>query len=192
MFFIVVRFSDDKISRLFDLARIVAQPDFARPSHITLRGPYSRKENFTSSLIGRDVGKLAIRKPLSYFSEHQNTVYLAIDIIGIADFWYKPDYPDGEPHLTVYDGPDRKFAWLIFSILKRYRWRLSLNSSPMQLLESKQTLEAEILTQYDSIRSTFMLFSRDVPTALELRSMPELDRLILLDRICQKIHELAK
>lgn len=192
MYFVAVRFSDEKIARLFDLARIVLQPDFARPSHITLRGPYENKANISSTIIGKDVGKITVRRPGTFFSERQNTVYLGVEIIGIADFWRKPDYPDGTPHLTIYDGKSREFAWAIFSALKRYKWGMRLNSTPMRVLESKSPLETEYLVEYESLYETFRLLGRAVPSSETVKSMSYLDRLVLLNRICSLIQDLAR
>ena len=91
MFFVAIRFSDEKIARLFDLARLILQPDFARPSHITLRGPYETKSNISDSIIGKDVGQIVVRKSGKFFIDSQNTVFLEIGISGVADFWYKPN-----------------------------------------------------------------------------------------------------
>lgn len=191
MFFVSVRFSDEKVARLFDLARIIAQPDYARPIHITLRGPYAHKKDISPSIIGKDVGKILIRRPGYFFNGSQNTVYLGIDIFGISDFWRKPDYPDGEPHLSLYDGNSREFAWGVFRVIKKYPWKLSLNSTPMRVLESKQRLETEYLTEYESLSGTLNLAFGEVFSAEQIKKFSGLDRLVLLDRLCQKIHTLA-
>lgn len=192
MYFIAVRFSDEKIARLFDLVRIILQPDFARPSHITLRGPYRSKSNISPAIIGKDVGKITVRRPGTFFSETQNTVYLGIDIMGIADFWHKPDYPDGTPHLTIYDGKSREFAWAVLGALKRYKWGMRLNSTPMRLLDSKNPLETEYLIEYDSLSETFRLLGDEVPSAEKIKSMTYLDRIVFLNRICALIQDLSR
>jgi hypothetical protein len=192
MYFIAVRFSDEKIARLFDLARIILQPDFARPSHITLRGPYRNKSNISPAIIGKDVGKITIRRPGNFFSENQNTVFLGIDIFGIADFWFKPDYPDGTPHLTIYDGKNREFAWAVLSALKRYKWGMRLNSTPMRVLDLKNPLETEYLVEYEALQETFRLLGNTVPSAETIKSMSYLDRIVFLNRICSLIQELSR
>ena len=192
MFFVAVRFSDEKIARLFDLARLILQPDFARPSHITLRGPYTSKANISDSIIGKDVGKISVKRPGHFFNERQNTVILEIDIVGIGDFWYKPDYPDGTPHLTLYDGPDRQFAWVVFRTLSSKSWHLTLNSSPMRILDAKRPIETDFILQFENYRDTFRLLSEPFPSAEEMKAMQNLQKIVLLNRICTKIHSLAR
>lgn len=191
MFFVAIRFSDEKIARLFDLARLILQPDFARPSHITLRGPYETKSNISDSIIGKDVGQIVVRKSGKFFIDSQNTVFLEIGISGVADFWYKPNYPDGVPHLTLYDGKDRQFAWVIFRTLSMHKWNLSLNSSPMHVLDSKRPLETDLLFQFEKYRDTFIILEETFPSAEQMKEMSSLQRIILVNRIFTKIHSLA-
>jgi hypothetical protein len=192
MFFIAVRFSDEKIARLFDLARLILQPDFARPSHITLRGPYPQKSNISENFIGKDVGVLQVRRPGTFFEGTQNTVFLDIEISGIADIWRKPDYPNGVPHLTIYDGKDRNFAWVIFRALSMHKWKLSLNSSPMHFLDAKRPLETDFLLEFEKYRDTFRILGDGLPSAEKIKFMPALDRIILANRIFALIHTLAR
>ena len=190
MYFLAVRFSDDKIAKLFDLARLVLQPDFARSSHITLRGPDPSKDG-TRNFIGRDVGQITVLRPSTFFSETQSTVYLGIDIVGLADFCYKPSYPEGIPHLTMYDGKDRQLAWAALRALKMFRWGIRLNSTPMSLLDAKRPIETEFLIDYQSLSSTFRLIGQDVPRSETVKGMSALDRIVLLNRICGTIHNLT-
>jgi hypothetical protein len=191
MYFVAVRFSDEKIARLFDLARLILEPDFARPSHITLRGPYGSKSNISDSIIGKDVGRIIVKRPGHFFDEGQNTVFLGIEIIGIADFWYKPDFPNGTPHLTIYDGNDRQLAWVIFRTLCSSKWGLFLNSSPMHVLNSKRLMETDFLFQSGTYRDTFRLIGEPFPSAERLKSLSSLERIVLLSRICSAIHSLS-
>lgn len=192
MFFVAVRFSDEKIARLFDLARLILQPDFARPSHITLRGPYQSKSNISDTIIGKDVGKISIRRPGHFFNEKQSTVFLDIGISGVADFWHKPDYPDGVPHLTIYDGKDRQFAWVVFRALSSHGWKLTLNSSPMHVLDAKRPVETDFIWQFERYRDSFRLLDEPFPSAEQLKNMPDLHKIVLLNRICKKVHSLSR
>lgn len=192
MFFVAIRFSDEKIARLFDLARVVLQPDFARTSHITLRGPYSSKSNISAGIIGRDVGKITVGRPGTFFSDTQSTVFLHIDILGIADFWHKPDYPNGTPHLTIYDGKNKMLAWAILRALKNFKWKFSINSTTMQILEIKQPLETDFIFKSDAYRDTLSLIDKSNLTAEKIKKMNDIDRIIVFNKICSFIHILAK
>lgn len=190
MYFLAVRFSDEKIARLFDLARLILQPDFARSSHITLRGPYANKDS-ARTFSGRDVGQISVLRPSTFFSDVQHTVYLGIGIVGVADFWFKPNYPEGIPHLTIYDGKDRMLAWAALRSLKAFQWGMRLNSTPMKILDSKRPIEEEFLVGYSSLQSTFNLLGQGVPTTEQVKKMSDLDRVIMLNRICTLIHALT-
>lgn len=191
MFFVAVAFSDSKISELFDLIRLLAEPDYARSAHITLRGPYANKKDIGSSIFSKDVGKITIRKPGSFFNERQSTVFLGVEIVGVSDFWYKPDFPNGTPHLSVYDGKDRKTAWVIFNTLRKFKWNLSLNSTPMHILEKKRPLETEYLIQYEKVaRTLFDVAGREIsPT--DMRNLGLIERVSMITRACEKIHTLS-
>jgi hypothetical protein len=192
MYFVAVRFSDEKIARLFDLARIILQPDYARRSHITLRGPYGAKKDVASGIIGRDVGKITVGRPNSFFEGKQNTVYLNVSILGLADYWWKPDYPEGVPHLTIYDGSDRSLAWATMNVLRRHRWQIALNSTPMHILDTKQRLETEFILSYDALSATIDLAFNSSLSAEQIKKFDNLQRAVALDRICTLIHQLSQ
>lgn len=191
MYFVSVTFSDSKVSELFDLIRLLAEPDFARSAHITLRGPYTNKKDISDSIFKKDIGKITIRRPGNFFNDRQNTVFLGVEIFGVSDFWYKPDFPEGEPHLSVYDGNDRKTAWVIFSTLRKFKWNLSLNSTPLHILEKKRRLETEYLIQYEKVsRTLFEVAGRKI-TPMEMRNVGLFERVSMMVKACEKIHQLS-
>lgn len=167
------------------------QPDYARSAHITLRGPYKNKKDINQSIIGKDVGKIVLRRPGTFFSGHQNTVFLGVEISGVSDFWYKPDFPEGVPHLSIYDGSDRRLGWAAMNTLRKYKWGLSLNSTPMQILEKKRQLETEFIVRYQELSSTLNMIAGRVFSAEEIKNLSDLDRVLLLDKICHEIHYLT-
>lgn len=191
MFFVAAQFSDSRIQELFDVARLIVEGDYSRRAHITLRGPYKSKSDISRGIFERDPGKIILKRPGHFFEGSQNTVHMIVEMIDIADLWYKPDYPDGTPHLTIYDGSDRRFAWAVFSTLRRRNWNLILNSSRLKILDKKRTVEDDFL---DSERYPALLIEKiagRVIHAQEVRAMSQLDRLLLLDRICSRIISLT-
>ena len=191
MYFVAVSFSDTKIRELFDLMRLVAEPDYARSAHITLRGPYKQKKDISDSIFRKDVGKITLRKPGCFFENNQNTVFLNIEIFAISDGWWKPDFPNVTPHLTIYDGKDRETAWVIFNTLKTFSWQIRLNSSPMHILDKKRTIENEFLTQYDKVSRTVSdVMGKDI-TPQEMRNLSLFDRVGVIKNVCQRINTLS-
>lgn len=192
MFFVAIGFSDSKVSRLFDLARLVLEPDFARRAHITLRGPYSKKGDISSSVLGRDVGKIRLNRPGTFFDGAQNTVFLGVEIFGISDFWRKPDFPNGTPHLSIYDGSNRRFAWNVMNVLRRSDWKMELNSTPMAILEKKRKVETEFILHYDALSQTLESVVGEVYSAEFIKEMKDVDRILLFAKFCQKIQFLTR
>lgn len=191
MYFVSAHFSDSRVQELFDVARLVTEGDYARRAHITLRGPYKSKKDISKGILEKTPDKIIIRKAGHFFLNEQNTVFLWVEMLDLGDLWYKPDYPDGAPHLTIYNGSDRQFAWAVFRTLRRHKWNTSLNASRLSILEKKRTVEDDFL---DSDRFPAKLLEEvagRVVSAQEVRSMSALERLVFLDRICSMIEQLT-
>jgi hypothetical protein len=147
--------NDDRLAAAFDLIRFLAEPNFFRRAHVTVRGPYAEKIPHEIEKIGRSqtycikfngIGK--------FFAGKQNTVFLQCSIDGIENIWSKPDYGDGiRPHLTFYDGRDRNVAYGIFNALARTAWEFSVGSSTLKEISSKET--PEVLDQFEVHQSTY-------------------------------------
>lgn len=191
MFFFGIHFVDQRIDQLFDLARIILEPSYARKAHITLRGPYKKRPVQNSKWMNSKVGEVQLTKVQNFFNEHQNTVFLRAEIFGIGDFWYKPDYPDGVPHLSIYDGSDRRFAWQILHTMKNFPWNIRLQPSEMIIIDSKEVLETKYLFESQEFDSSLSRVSERLYSMEKIRSMHDGQRLLILNRICEEIHGLA-
>lgn len=190
MYFVGVFFDDPVVDRLFDLARVIVDPEFARKAHITLRGPYKRKSDISSRWLETKIGTITLSRPATFFNEEQNTVYLRAEIPGIADFWYKPDYRQGVPHLSIYDGSDRALAWQILILLRNYPWNLELTPTVMRIIDSKQRIETKFILDYAAFDKALSSVSDRSYSIEALKQMHVGQRLQILDRICQKIHSI--
>ena len=42
------------------------------------------------------------------------------------------------PHLSLYDGEDRTFAWALFSLLKEFSWQIQLALTNISIIEKKK------------------------------------------------------
>ncbi|WP_298435968.1 hypothetical protein [uncultured Jannaschia sp.] len=197
MFFVAVGFSDLRVARMLDVMRIICEPDAARPSHVTLRGPYDAKKNVSNSLLEKDVGQMIVRGPRTFFSDayaprEQNTVYLGIEISGIGDYWHKPQYPDGTPHLTIYDGKSRKFAWIVLTTLRKHSWNFSVNSTPMRILEKKKGVEQAYLEDFENYRLALdQVFFKGVAFN-QIRALSDIERAGALNKACHILHDLTR
>lgn len=146
-----------------DLLRFVAEPNAVRKCHITLRGPYKHKlEKYRLDSIKRRAktqSKVTLLEPLTFFSDGQNTVVIDVDVEGLRSVWYKPDYPHGNGHVTMYDGSSRSEAARIMDALIEYDWRMSVSVTDVQLLEPKISDSSGFLAGMNDIYRAYDKFS---------------------------------
>ena len=112
-----VLYFEDAIQACLDAIVLFANPTEKNRAHITIQGPYERRQNIESvaeELVGTEVAVVGVNK---FFSDTQNTVYLNCGSEAIRRHWHKPDYPFN-PHITLYDGPSREFAQSLVNELK--------------------------------------------------------------------------
>jgi hypothetical protein len=188
MFFYGTSIKDPKVDRLLDLARLILEPDYARKTHITLRGPYSRKPKRNVKWLTTEIGPVTFTKPGCFFNERQNTVYLRAEISGIAEIWSKPDYPEGVPHLSLYDGEDRTFAWALFSLLKEFSWQIQLALTNISIIEKKKNLVTSYILDEEVLKFGLEVIGAKQYTMEQIRDMHDGQRLHLVHLICNKIH----
>ena len=191
MFYFGVTFKDDRVDALFDLARLVLEPEFSRKTHITLRGPYRTKPKNTSKWFDHDVGSVTLSRPGNFFQADQNTVFIRCEIPFVKDIWHKPDYQQGTPHLTLYDGDSRRFAWMIMNELRKYEWNLTLKSSKLQIISSKQRIETKYLVDGSRIDGALADIAAKKYNIEKLKYLHEGQRVYLLGQICRQIHFLT-
>jgi hypothetical protein len=184
--------AEKEVGRLFDLARLIVQPDFARKAHVTLRGPYEKKPSPRSSWLRRPLSKATIMRPSNFFSYWQNTVYLGIDFPELAEVTWKRDFKDSVPHMTVYDGSDKTLAWQILLALRKYTWKFQIDLTPVQILEKKRDYDGSFFLELDDIDIAFSYIHERPLNRDYIRSMHIGQRIHLLEKICVRIHFLKQ
>lgn len=178
---------DKRLRALFDLVRLILEPDFARKTHITLRGPYDKKPS-NKRWIGKEIGYVYLTKPDHFFLDGQNTVFLRAESIELNEFWWKPAFPGGVPHLTFYDGEDRRLAWQVFHTLKKFPWRLHILFAPITIIEKKHNYEENFFLKIDDLDLAFDAISEKKMTIPYIKNMHMGQRIFLLEKICWEIH----
>lgn len=108
-----------------DLMRLLCNPDTETPAHLTVRGPYrdgpdkgsswQKEENIEISVVGVD----------AFFTNNQNTIFFKCESSRLANIFWKPDFKNGVPHITIYDGKSSLVALDVLKILKKYQWNFS-------------------------------------------------------------------
>jgi hypothetical protein len=129
------------LQNLFDLADKHKNPSGIRFSHITLRGPYTKKLPASwlrqKNKAVRAERFVRLTHPGEFFSFGQCTVFIEAELKSLTRLLHKPDFPDTIPHLTIYDGKDHAFAEQLFSMLQNYEWNIDVEVSDVRLIEPK-------------------------------------------------------
>ncbi|RTL53019.1 MAG: hypothetical protein EKK40_06390 [Bradyrhizobiaceae bacterium] len=143
---------NEKLAAAFDLIRFLAEPNFFRRAHITVRGPYTTpltinsSETFTIYPKGID----------SFFdvTQRQHTVFLKCEIPGIERVWHKPDF-EGKitPHITFYDGKERSLAYSLLRQLQTHNWIFPIQST--ELVEVAPKAAAASLNEFQLHQETY-------------------------------------
>ena len=183
--------AEKSISRLFDLARLIVQPDYARKAHVTLRGPYDKKPSSRSIWLRKSLTGSCITRPSTFFNEWQNTVYLGVTFFEMNEISWKPDFEDGIPHLSIYDGNDRSFAWQVLSVLKEFRWQMPIDLTPVLILEKKKDVTSSFFLELDEIDLAFDYIAERPLKRDYIKSMHMGQRIFFLKKIFSAIETLT-
>ena len=184
--------ADRVIGRLFDLARLIVQPDYARKAHITLRGPYEERPPPRSKWLRLKLTGSRITRPSRFFNEFQNTVYLGVSFFEMNDVSWKRDFQSAIPHMSIYDGDDRSFAWQVFSILNEFNWQMPIEFTPVLILERKKEYFASFFLELDEIDMAFEYIAERPLNRDYMKSMHIGQRVFLLRKICERITALNR
>jgi hypothetical protein len=133
--FYVVLFDDEMTQKTLDAIRFVCSPQVKHRAHITVRGPYRRRYQFSTSTKELSKTEIEIDGPGAFFENQQNTVFLSCRSSALRDAWFKPDF-DYAPHVTLYDGDSRSFAERLLRIARRVHVKRSVRPSDLLPLTS--------------------------------------------------------
>lgn len=124
--FIILEITDPQINALFSaIWKITSGNDKPKRAHVTLRGPYKDivpEEQILQckKLMMYDV--LRISGVGIFTNEDEYVVFIKVNSPNLRETWWKPDYPINEygfePHISLYRGPNKKLANLLFEIFK--------------------------------------------------------------------------
>lgn len=189
-----VELVDKDLTICLDALRFLAEPQYYRRSHVTVRGPYERalsKKTLSTinSTFEERFRSVVIGSPISFFFGKQNTVVLPCEIPGIRDVWKKPDYSDGIAHITLYDGKSRRDAEALLYILKKYRWHIIAKTTAIQKLDTKidpleDLLHVIHIIQQSPLLKTEVMGEDDL---VDISKLSLLGRTIYIDRICHLV-----
>lgn len=185
-YFYGVYLQNTKLSTGLDLIRFLSEPDSIRFSHVTLRGPYEAKLSRIWLLKINERGKydwrISLAKPSKFFVGSQSTVVIRAHLGNLQGLVHKPAFPEGVPHLTVYDGSDRRFADAVFRMLELYDWNQAAEVTPLRLILKKQKVDETFERFWTAF---YDLFQKIVGDPAKIRYMKE----VSADRRLNYIHE---
>jgi hypothetical protein len=99
-------------------------------------------------------------------------------MFSLRELWHKPDFPRGQPHLTIYDGKDRAMAEKVFSLLNDYEWNCRVAVSKLRLIQRKHKVDEVLLPSFVAFFEMFEKFVGNPAQILLARTRPrgELER----------------
>ncbi|WP_315773564.1 MULTISPECIES: hypothetical protein [unclassified Bradyrhizobium] len=147
--------SDERLEAALELIRFVGEPDYLRRPHITVRGPYERKQDALLERLAYSPQSVFLRGIAAFFSEKQNTVLLECDLPEKDRVWRKPDFPEGKPHITLYDGKSRNLALGLRLSLKQCKWRFRTEVRSLTLVERKLDPEGSLPAMFDNVSKLY-------------------------------------
>lgn len=169
---------------ILDAMRLFARPQAKHPAHITVRGPYPDYRDpreWTTKIRGKAV---SIEGVGTFVEKAQNTVFLRASSAAIRALWDKPDYPDYNPHITIYDGPSRHFAEAIRDLLVGKNIRFSFTATAIEpVVVGNGTVP--LIACYES--ADLAAFLDVAPSATELAHADEESRLSWISRLADHL-----
>ena len=137
--FYVIYIKDEVLKTLIDGIRLFIDPSQKYKAHLTVRGPYKKLQKQYQETWNKNLsdGLMEIKGIGKFFAPGQNTIYL--DCVGTTNLktvWNKKDYPDFNPHITLYNGLDRDYAIEVLSILDPFKFHFHIDADELQVLRS--------------------------------------------------------
>lgn len=179
---------DKEIQKILDAVKVLSDDSQRTSAHITVRGPYKRQLNAQyiksfSEIISNEF--LRVSKVDNFFSDNQNTVFFKCDESDkLKSIWKKLTYKDFSPHITLYDGEDKKFAINLFNTLKENFHPFDFQVKELSCLKSENTMPLlKLKTTFD-----FDIFKNLLGINIDdIDSLDKNDNLSYIDTISKNI-----
>jgi len=126
--YFVIYIPDRHWQASLDVMRLLCDPFIHSPAHLTVRGPYDEKPELDSAWYRARNIHVSVVGVQRFYGPHQNTVSLKCELPDLKAIWWKKDYKNGTPHITIYDGDSRNFAEKVDRILSKYDWKFHFSA----------------------------------------------------------------
>ena len=138
MIIYVVKILDREISSILNFIKLLCAPNSKTEVHLSIRGPYKSKLKPNKIAEYNELVKnsrVTITEVGNFFQENQNTVFLKCESETIEKIWKKTTYKKTiygyNPHLTLYDGKDKDFAYMLYETLHQRSIDISFLASEL-------------------------------------------------------------
>jgi len=170
-----------------DAIRLFASPDAKRFSHVTVRGPYNYPlDDIELAQLNSilDEKSIIINGVGNFFNENQNTVFFTCHSNSLQRIWQKSDYPNYNPHITIYDGDNLAFAQKIYNIISKYQYNVQCGQNKLMSVEIgngkngylAESLDERLLPQNLGLSKNFKS---------QIYNMTIEDRLNYIEKLCE-------
>ena len=135
-------FLDDSsfVERCLFLLRFISNPSSRSLPHITVR-LFKMPDSRIEELKHRTFTHLDIIEPGSFNMSEEKppyVVFLQCESEELEGIEYKPDFPYSRLHITVYEGPDRKYAGGLYDLLAKENWHFRLPFAEPRFLREQR------------------------------------------------------
>ncbi|MBE2288086.1 MAG: hypothetical protein IAE95_00930 [Chitinophagaceae bacterium] len=140
-FFYVIYIADDNLRTLIDGMRLFADMNQKYSAHITVRGPYESKDDYTPpSFYGweREIADthILVSGIDTFFNIKQSTIFFKCESEELRGIWWKKHFAHYSPHITIYDRNDKEYANEILCELEKHQFNFSFKVAALEKLIS--------------------------------------------------------
>lgn len=127
---------ETRLRRHLDAAIFAVNPLERWPAHVTLAGPFERRVEVPRNMDFQQ--QIYVFGPGRFDNAGHHTVFLHVGSRDLASRIDKPDFKNAIPHLSLYNGKDKRTADLLFERLQGIRAYGSFNSTKLVVVEASQ------------------------------------------------------
>ncbi len=193
-----VLYPKDKVTKnILDAIKVLSDDSQRTGAHITVRGPYSKKLRQSKvDTCSQDITDTSLHfsKVGNFFDYGQNTVFFKCDDNeNLRKIWNKKGYEDFEPHVTLYDGTDKKFAERLFYKLQQNFQPFEFKVDKLSYLESKSKSSDTMGFYRHRLKQDFVNFKplKDILNTdidkEKISKIKEHNKLKYIGKLCQNI-----
>jgi hypothetical protein len=186
--FYVFYSKDTQDQSVLDAICFLADPSEKNRAHVTVRGPYRQKRGVPAISRAVDGSEIAVTGVDAFLEPGQNTVFFALSAPALDLVWHKPDFPESQPHLTIYDGKSREFAVKLRSRLQQVNPRFRFQATPLAPLVTKKGQGSfELRAAFDE--GLVRRVTGAHVTADAVSDLPAEERIDLIAKLCSRLAE---